>query len=213
MHISVLWGDFIPCSHYVVWLLWENSACFWRTCTIPSCCLNSWDAGKAATTYRMYSRTSLGSRVKPDVHIPRNNIWDDWIDWVGGQVEDSPREMLMKNWQPHERFCCREFLVIAPWCRIESLPLHLRAKRYPNWIYWAGRTAGMRRSLCLWTLMSIRESGLNLCEFILWIYGSKPTLLYFLQMPSEVCSASELRFPSKRQNSLLSSYPQFFTFS
>lgn len=86
VHISVLWGDVIPYRHYVLWLLWENSACVWRTCKIPSRCLNSWDAGKAAMTHRMYSSTSLGSGVKPDVHIQRNNIWDDWTDWVGGQL-------------------------------------------------------------------------------------------------------------------------------
>lgn len=188
MHTSVLWGDFILCSHYLMWLLWENSACFWRTCTIPSCCLNSWDAGKAATTHRMYSSTSLGSSVKPDVHIQRNNIWDDWTDWVGGQVEDPPREIwLMKNWQPHESFCCTEFLVIAPWCRSESLHLHPPARRYPKWIYWAGRTAGMRGEEITVSVDSYEHQRAR-AEFILWIYGSKPT-----PTPTTVFSTDALR--------------------
>lgn len=39
---------------------------------------------------------------------------DDWTDWVGGQREDPPRgTWLMQTWQPHESFCCGEFLVGA----------------------------------------------------------------------------------------------------
>lgn len=180
VHTSLLWVDFIPCSHYVLWLLWENSACFWRTCKIPSCCLNSWDAGKAATTHRMYSSTSLGSRVKPDVHIQRNNIWDDWTDWVGGQLEDPPRgTRLMQNWQPHKIFCCRAFLVVAPWCserksssapscqEISQLDTPSREdSRYEGWDH------------CAYGLLQAPGSEGWRIPVYLRICGSKPTPIY-----------------------------------
>lgn len=56
----------------------------------------------------------------------------------------------------------------------ESLHLHPPARRDPNWIHWAGRTAGMT-PLCLWALTSTRESGLKNPTVYLCIYGSKPT--------------------------------------
>lgn len=57
----------------------------------------------------------------------------------------------------------------------ESLHVHPPARRDPNWIPRAGRTAGMRRSLCPRPLTSTRESGLKNPTVYFCIYGSKTT--------------------------------------
>lgn len=111
----------------------------------------------------------------------------------------------MKNWQPHESFCCREFLVIAPGCRSEIAPGDIQTGHSKG----GQQVRGVRRSV----FTRIRESGLQNPIIYLCICGSKPTpryptpMLYFLQMPTKVSCASELGFPSKRQSSLLSSHP------
>lgn len=55
VHISILRVDIISFVRYAVWLLWENTACFSRTCKIPLHCVNCQSAGKVATIHREYT--------------------------------------------------------------------------------------------------------------------------------------------------------------